>query len=139
MTVKPTPPVDAWSKPYWTAAQEHRLILQFCPDCQHHVFYPRLYCPHCDGERLAWVEASGRGVVYTFTVVRNNAPSAFSADLPFVIAVVRLAEGVQMMTNIVGCDPAEVYMEMPVEVVFEKLNEAITLPKFRPVNKDSKG
>jgi uncharacterized OB-fold protein len=70
--------------------------------------------------------------VYAFTVVHNNAPSAFIEDMPYIIAVVRLKEGVQMMTNIVGCDPQDVHSEMSVEVVFEKLNEEISLPKFRP-------
>ncbi len=75
----------------------------------------------------------GMGKVYAYSVVQNNAPSAFMSDMPFVIAIVRLDEGVQMMTNIVGCDPALVHCEMPVTVVFEKLNDEITLPKFKPV------
>ena len=132
MTVKQNPPVDSWTIPYWEAAKQHKLLLQYCPDCAKHVFYPRLYCPHCDSDRLEWVEACGRGKVYSYTVVRNNAPSTFSADMPYVIAVVKLEEGVQMMTNIVGCSPEDVRIEMPVQVVFEKHSEEITLPKFKP-------
>jgi uncharacterized OB-fold protein len=132
MSVKPLPPVDPWTRPYWAAAREHKLLLQFCPACAKHIFYPRRYCPYCDSDQLTWVESAGIGKVYAFTVVRNNAPSAFIADMPYVIAVVRLNEGVQMMTNIIGCNPDDVQSEMSVEVVFEKLNEEITLPKFRP-------
>lgn len=133
MPDKPLPPVDPWTRPYWAGARENKLVLQFCPSCKKHIFYPRRYCPTCDSDRLEWVESPGRGKVYAYTIVRNNAPSAFLADMPYVIAIVRLDEGVQMMTNIVGCDPEEVRSEMPVEVVFEKVTEKITLPKFRPV------
>jgi uncharacterized OB-fold protein len=136
MSDKPTPPIDTWTEPFWTAVRENKLLLQFCPACEHFIFYPRRYCPFCDSEQIEWVQAAGRGKVYAFTVVRNNAPSAFLDDLPFVIAIVRLEEGVQMMTNIVGCDPDKVYSEMPVEVVFEPLNAEISLPKFTPAKVD---
>lgn len=129
---KPLPEVSPWSAPHWEAAKQGRLLIQRCANCARHVFYPRLYCPHCGADQLDWVEASGRGTVYTFTVVEHNPPSAFKEDLPFVIAIVRLAEGVQMMTNIVGCDPAAVHCEMPVEVTFERLSDDFTLPKFKP-------
>jgi uncharacterized OB-fold protein len=132
MPVKPTPPVDPWTRPYWEAARENKLLLQYCPNCAKHIFYPRRFCPFCDSDQLEWVESAGIGKVYAFTVVHNNAPSAFIEDMPYIIAVVRLKEGVQMMTNIVGCDPQDVHSEMSVEVVFEKLNEEISLPKFRP-------
>jgi uncharacterized OB-fold protein len=78
------------------------------------------------------VEASGRGTIYSYTVVETNAPSAFMKDVPYVIAIVRLEEGVQMLTNIVGCDPYQVRCDMPVQVTFEKLDDEFSLPKFRP-------
>jgi len=65
--------------------------------------------------------------------VHSNAPSAFSADMPYVVAVIRLDEGVQMLSNIVQCDPAELRCDQAVEVVFEPLNAEFTLPKFKPV------
>jgi uncharacterized OB-fold protein len=65
-------------------------------------------------------------------VVQANAPSAFVADMPFVVAVIRLEEGVQMLSNVIGCDPHSVECDMPVEVTFEKLNDEFTLPKFKP-------
>ena len=137
MSDKPTPPIAPWTRPYWDAANEHRLLLQYCPQCDKHIFYPRRVCPICFGEDVEWVEASGRGRVYAYTVVRNNAPSAFLEEMPFVISVVHLEEGVSMMTNIVGCDPDSVYSGMPVEVTFEALTDAITLPKFRPASDES--
>jgi hypothetical protein len=130
---KPVPIVNTWARPFWDAAREERLLIQRCPRCQRHVFYPRIACPYCAAAALEWVEASGRGTIYTFTVVESNAPSAFQADMPFVIAVIRLAEGVQMLSNVVDCDPYSVRCEQPVEVTFEKLNDEFTLPKFRPI------
>ncbi len=129
---RPIPPVTAWSEPYWKAAQQGKLLIQKCGECGRHVFYPRIACPFCFSDRLGGVEASGRGTVYSFSVVENNAPSAFAAEVPFVIAIVRLEEGVRMMTNIVGCDPKTVRGEMPVEVVFERLTDDLRLPKFKP-------
>lgn len=135
-TPKPVPVVQPWSRPFWEAARAGQLVIQRCGSCRHHVFYPRLYCPHCFAEGLEWVQASGRGTIYSFTVVLNNAPSAFAADVPYVVAVIRLEEGVQMLSNVVGCDPGELRCDMPVEVTFERLDEQFTLPKFRPVRAD---
>ena len=132
---KPIPPMNPWAEPFWAGTREGRLVIQKCADCGKHVFYPRLVCPFCFSERLDWIEASGRGTVYSHTLVRNNPPSAFIEDLPFTIAIVELEEGVRMMTNIVDCDPEVVHCDMPVEVTFERLTDEITLPKFRPLAK----
>ncbi len=132
---KPSPVVNPWSQPFWDAAREEKLVIQHCRDCGANIFYPRIACPQCFSDNLEWIQASGKGTVYTYTVVVSNSPSAFIADMPFVIAIVKLAEGVQMLSNIVGCKPDDVRCDMPVEVVFEKLNEKFKLPKFRPVSK----
>lgn len=129
---KPVPVVQPWARPYWEAAQRHQLLLQHCSRCDRAIHYPRDACPHCGGGDLGWKEASGRGTIYSFTVVVSNAPSAFIADMPYVVAVVRLAEGVQMLTNIVDCDPETLRCDQEVEVVFRKLNDEFTLPQFRP-------
>ena len=76
--------------------------------------------------------ASGRGTVYTFTVTHQNQAPGFREALPYVLAIVELAEGVRLLTNIVGCAPDAVRIGMPVEVVFEDVTPEITLPKFRP-------
>jgi len=130
---KPVPVISSWAKPFWEAARDGKLLYQRCKDCNANVFYPRIACSNCFSDNLEWVESSGKGTVYTYTVVESNPPSAFIQDLPFVIAIVKLEEeGVQMLSNIVDCDPYEVKCDMPVEVVFEKLNDEITLPKFKP-------
>lgn len=131
-STKPLPVVNSWTKNFWDGTRDNKLMIQKCTNCGKHVFYPRMSCPFCFSQELDWVETSGKGRVYSYTVVRSNSPSAFLNDMPFVIAIVRLEEGVQMLTNIVGCEPEKVYCEMPVRVVFEKLDEDFTLPKFQP-------
>ncbi len=130
---KPVPVVNPWARPFWDAAREEKLIYQKCKDCGTNIFYPRIACTKCFSEDIEWVEASGRGTIYSCTVVENNPPSAFINDVPYVVAVIKLEEGVQLLSNIVGCDPYEVTCDMPVQVVFEKLNDEFTLPKFTPV------
>lgn len=130
---KPLPVVQPWALPYWQAAREGRLVLQHCHACDRPIHYPRIACPHCGGEDLGWKPASGRGTIYSFTIVQSNAPSAFIVDMPYVVAVIRLIEGVQMLSNVVQCDPDSLHCDQPVEVVFEALDEQFTLPKFRPV------
>jgi uncharacterized protein len=129
---KPVPETSTWTEPFWKAARERKLIIQRCIDCRKNIFYPRLICPFCFSKNIEWIEASGKGTVYTFTVVENNAPSAFLNDMPYIIAVVRLDEGVQMLSNIVDCEPDQVRCDMPVAVTYKKINEEYTLPVFKP-------
>lgn len=129
---KPRPVVQPWARPFWEAAREHKLVLQHCEDCGKPIHYPRCACPHCGSDRLGWRPASGCGSVYSYTVVVNNAPSAFLADMPYVVAVIELDEGVRMLSNIVDCDPEQLRCDLPVEVTFERLDDEFTLPKFRP-------
>lgn len=129
---KPIPIVNEWARPFWEAARRNTLSIQFCKACSKHIFYPRIACPHCGSADVEWVNASGKGTIYSYTVVESNAPSAFVADIPYVVAIVELKEGVRMLSNIVGCDPSTVRCDMPVEVVFEKLDDEFTLPKFKP-------
>ncbi len=132
-STKPVPVVAPWARPFWDAAHEGRLILQHCEDCDRVIHYPRMACPHCSSTNLGWQPASGRGTIYSFTVVQSNAPSAFAGDVPYVVAVIRLEEGVQMLSNIVECNNDDLVCDQPVQVVFERLDDEFNLPKFRPV------
>jgi uncharacterized OB-fold protein len=132
---RPLPSPDAATAPYWDAARERRLVMPRCDDCGRYHFYPRTLCPYCNSPRLAWKEVSGKGAVYSFTLI-NRAPSpAFAAAVPYVVAAVKLAEGPNLMTNIVGCAPDAVRIGMLVNVVFRKFSEEITLPMFEPAEK----
>lgn len=130
---KPSPVVNQWARPFWEACRDHKLTAQQCERCNKHIFYPRIACPHCGSDDLVWRELSGRGKIYSFTLVENNAPSAFVQDVPYVVAVIKLEEGIQMLSNIVNCDFSTLACEMPVKVCFEVLNDEFTLPKFMPV------
>jgi len=130
---KPLPRIDEEARGYWEALARHELYFQRCRDCGTKRFYPRALCPVCLSSATEWVRASGRGVVYSFTVTYQNQAPGFREELPYVLAIVELDEGVRMMTNVVGCAPDAVRVGMPVQVVFEDVTAEITLPKFRPV------
>lgn len=128
--LKPLPVPDGDTQPYWDAAKEHRLMIQRCQGCQHAIFYPRSVCPHCMSDRIEWVAASGRGTIYSYTVVHRS-PGQFKDDVPYVVALIDLAEGVRLMSNVVDCAPSDVQIGAGVEVVFDDVTPEITLPKFR--------
>jgi uncharacterized OB-fold protein len=132
-TNKPLPAVTLETAPYWDAARRHELHIQRCAACGQHQFYPRIYCAQCFSDRVEWIKTSGRATVTTFTIVRRPVSPAFADDVPYVVALVTLAEGPTMMTNIVGCAPEKVAIGMPVEVTFEDWTEEISIPKFKPV------
>lgn len=131
---KPLPQPTPWSKPFWDGCKRHEFLIQRCKDCQRPIFFPKLFCPYCLSPNPEWVKASGRGKVYTYTVVYSYGPTEFSEDTPYIIGVIDLEEGVRMMSNIVECPPEKVRCDMEVEVVFDDVTEETTLPKFRPIN-----
>ena len=126
------PRPTAMTRPFWEAARRHELTVQRCRSCARHVFYPRYNCPHCGARDLEWVRASGRGEVFTFTVARRPTHPAFANYVPCVIAIVELEEGPRMTTNITQCDPAAVYIGMPVRATFEDVTDEIALVYFSP-------
>ncbi len=121
-----------WSMPFWAGLEEDRFLLQHCEACGKSIFYPRPACPYCGGDQLLWREAEGSGTVYSYTVVRNNAPTAFKDSLPFVLAIVQLSEGPRLLTHIVDCAPEDVRCDMPVTLTFGKAPGGQVLPFFRP-------
>jgi len=128
----PLPKPDKDSEAYWEAARRHELILQQCADCSRFRFYPRSLCPYCMSEEFQWHKASGRGHIYSFTVIHRPPFPAFRDQVPYVLALIDLEEGVRMMSNIVECEPGSVEIGMPVEVTFVNLTQQVTLPKFKP-------
>jgi len=130
---KPLPTIDAESRPFWQALRERRLAIMRCGACGEHFFYPRLLCPHCHDAAVEWVDASGRGKIYTFTIARRPAGPAFKADVPYVVALVELEEGPRLMTNIVTSDVESLRIGQAVRVVFDDVTDEVTLAKFAPV------
>lgn len=132
VNAKSLPPINPSTQPFWDACAQGRLLLQRCGDCGHLQFYPRLLCAACGSRTLEWAEVSGRGRVKTFTIIRRAVSAAFEPDAPYVVALVELEEGPTLMSNIVGCDPADVAIGQPVRVTFEMRAQGIAVPQFEP-------
>ncbi len=126
----PLPRPTAVSAPHWEGCREGRLRVQRCSSCGTHVFIPRPFCTECQGDALEWVESTGRGRVYSFTVIHR--PQRPEYQVPYAVAIVELEEGWHMLSNLVDCEPGEVEIGMPVEVTFRRMSDEITLPLFRP-------
>ncbi len=108
-----------------------RLQLQYCPACKKYIFYPREFCPECLEVKPEWRDSTGRGKVYSYTIVRWSALKSFESKVPYIYAIVELDEGVRMPTNIVDCPVDEVKIGMPVEVTWQREGKK-DIPVFRP-------
>jgi uncharacterized OB-fold protein len=108
---------------FWAAAAEGRLLVKACEDCDRAHWYPRVICPLCRSEKTEWRDASGRGTLYAFSEVRR-------AEVPYILAYVRLAEGPIIMTNIVECDADSLRIDQPVFVRFRPTLEGRLVPMF---------
>lgn len=126
------PQPDLETQPFWDAAREGRLLIKRCNACTKTYFYPRPFCPHCWSEDVEWVEASGQATLYTWSVVYRNDLPPFPDRVPYVAAVVDLAEGPRMMTNVVECDFDALEVGMALEAVFHPTSDEITIVQFRP-------
>src|ERR1051325_10122013 len=107
------PVADVETQDYWAAAKQGRLLIKECRACGKPFFYPRARCPRCWSPETAWRYASGKGTVYTFTVVYQNDLPPFRDRVPYVVAVVDLEEGVRMTAKIEGCPPGGVRWGLP--------------------------
>ncbi|MER5889551.1 Zn-ribbon domain-containing OB-fold protein [Streptomyces sp. NPDC001941] len=125
-----TPEADAFTRPYWDAAAEGRLLLRRCGDCARAHHYPREFCPFCWSEDGRWEQASGRAVLHTWSVVHRNDLPPFGGRTPYTAAVVDLAEGPRMMTEVVDVAPGELAIGMALRVVFRTGDDGWTVPVF---------
>jgi uncharacterized protein len=129
---KPRPEPTPVSQPFWDALREERVELQRCDDCGRWVYYPRSRCPACLSDRLAWTAVDGSGSVYTFTVAEQPTAPPFADEVPQLLAIVELAEGVRVSTTLVDVEPDAIAIGMPVAPVFDHCDDGITLLRFRP-------
>ena len=130
LPTKALPQPTPLSAPYWQAAREGRLVVQRCAACGHAQFYPRSLCTRCASERLAFSECSGRGRVRSFTVIRRAVSAAYEPELPYVVALIELAEGPTLMSNVVGCAPEALRIGAAVRVRFDAWTPELTVPVF---------
>jgi len=119
------PDINMETTVYWESAKNGKLLVKTCKACGKLHYYPRTICPHCLSSDTDWVEASGKGTIYTYSVMRRT-------ETPYVIAYVTLEEGVTMLSNIVECDVDGVAVGQTVEVVFRDTEGGHSLPVFRP-------
>ncbi|MFD0309605.1 Zn-ribbon domain-containing OB-fold protein [Streptomyces sp. NPDC127119] len=141
------PEIDVFTRPYWDAAADGRLLLRRCGACGRAHHYPRECCPHCWSEAVTWERATGHATLYTWSVVHRNDLPPFGSRTPYVAAVVDLEEGPRMMTEVVECAEGDLRVGMALEVAFrvegegegERVEEGeggaqegVAVPVFRP-------
>jgi hypothetical protein len=129
---KPIPAITPEMRPFFTAAKRRELRVQRCTACGALRFPARALCSDCLSTEADWVVVSGRGTVFSFNVMHQVYHPGFAAEVPYAVVIVQLAEGVKMLSNLVGVAPHDVRIGMPVRVVFEDLTDEVTLPKFAP-------
>ncbi|MCX4823842.1 Zn-ribbon domain-containing OB-fold protein [Streptomyces sp. NBC_01142] len=141
------PEADDFTRPFWDAAAEGRLLIRRCGACARAHHYPREFCPYCWSEDVVWERASGRATLYTWSVVHRNDLPPFGSRVPYTAAVVELAEGPRMMTEAVECAEGELSIGMELEVTFRRDgggnggvgDGGVAVPVFRPARPRSQG
>tara|TARA_Y100001934_G_scaffold142282_1_gene171202 strand:- start:4455 stop:4844 length:390 start_codon:yes stop_codon:yes gene_type:complete len=121
----PSPPMSVENEAFWAAANEGKLMIPRCKDTGQFFWYPRNLSPFTLSNNVELVEASGKGTIYTYSVMRR-------ADPQYVIAYVTLEEGITMMTNIVDCDYDTVAVGQAVELDFYETENGQKVPVFKP-------
>jgi len=119
--------------PYWRSVDRHAMALPFCEPCQAFFFYPRPFCPTCWSEDVTDREVSGKGSVWSYTVVHfpHGANEGWKTRVPYVVALIELEEGVRLMSNVVDCPVGSVHTGMAVDLVYRDY-DGRTLPVFVP-------
>ena len=127
-----TPAYDWETRAFWEGCGRHELVLQRCASCRAVQHRPRALCVSCLSDSIEHFAASGKGTVHTFTVTHQNQAPAFRQALPYVLAWVELEEGPRLLSNVVGCEPDQVRIGMPVQVEFVDTDDGLAVPRFRP-------
>ncbi len=130
---KSLPSVSGETKNFWDAALRGKYLLQKCRNCKKFQTHYRAFCCHCWSHDVQDVEASGKGVVWTYTVAYMNRTPGWEDEVPYVVAQIELKEGVMVLSNIINCKPESVKIGMPVKVTFVKATPEIAMPYFEPV------
>ena len=123
------------SKPYFEATKENKLVIQYCSHCNKYQFYPRVFCMNCFSDQIDWVESTGNGKVYSYSVVHKTAIAEMKDKVPYIIALIDLEEGVRLMSHVVDIVEEDLVVGLDVSVVFREEIEGYKLPQFVPANK----
>ncbi len=132
---------DDLTRPFWEAANEHRLVIQSCVACKHLQHPPAPVCRVCGSDTVEWKEMSGRGTIYNYGVVHDCPIRLLQEDQPFNVAVVMLAEDprIQMYSHLPGTPVDEVPVGAEVEVTFEATANGQMVPEWRVVGSSGEG
>jgi uncharacterized OB-fold protein len=132
---KPVPVADQLSQPLWDAAKEGRLVVQRCAECGYYNHPPRPSCDRCSAQRLEYAPVSGRGTIYTFTVMHQPSVAGFESEVPYINIVVELEEQPMlfMVSNLPHAELDKIRIGGRVEVWFEERGPGLALAQFRPV------
>ncbi|MBW2497917.1 MAG: OB-fold domain-containing protein [Deltaproteobacteria bacterium] len=128
---KPLPALEGFSKDFYSFCREGELRFQRCNACGCWRHVPRERCAECHSADWEWKRSSGRGRIFTWTVVERALHPAFGDATPYAPTVVEMEEGVRIVSTLVDVAPADLEIDMPVEVVFDPVTPEITLPRFR--------
>lgn len=130
-TTKPLPIPNPDTEPFWQGCARGQLLLQRCHSCSEYRHPPSPMCHGCLSTDHEWVPAGGHGTVYSFVIVHQPL-RGWEAEVPYVVAIIVLDEGPHVLSNVVGVAVERVEIGMPVQVIFEKVTDEISLPKFKP-------
>jgi uncharacterized OB-fold protein len=132
----PRPTVNDLTRPFFDAAREHRLVIQSCSTCGVFRHPPRHICPHCRSFDVAWRQVDGRGRLFSWSVVHQQFHPAMASVVPYVVAIVELHDtgGTRLTSNLVDATETDRAVGRELEVVWEDMDEHLTLPRFRPRN-----
>ncbi len=130
---RPIPVANEWTKPFWDAAQRGVLELQRCQSCRSFQHPPYATCVQCIATDLKFEAVAGAGTIYAYTIMYHTGDKRFASAVPYASIIVELDEapGALLAGNLLGVPYTEAKVGRRVEVIFEKLNEEITLPQFR--------
>lgn len=137
LSAKPLPTLTPENTGFWEATKKHELRLQRCSDCGH-VRYPVSYvCPECLSYAHEWEKMSGRGSVFASVTIHQVYHPAYKDDVPYNVAMIQLAEGPRMISNVIGCLPDQVAVGDAVEVRFDDVTTEFTIPRFVQAGRDA--
>lgn len=128
---KPVPAITPDMREFFDGARAGRLMVQKCDSCGQLRFPAHELCSKCNSTASRWVQVCGRGEVFSFNIMHQLYHPGFASEVPYAVVMVELEEGCKFVSNLLGVKPHEIKCGMPVEVTFEKLNDEVSMPKFR--------
>lgn len=122
--------------PYWKSAREHKLKFLRCEDCETWIDYIKLQCSNCGSRKLSWSACSGKGRLYSYSILYRAASPAFREKVPYVLAIIELEEGIKMMSHLINHDLAQIEVGMEIEACFDDAEDEMAVPYFQPVSQE---